>query len=42
MGEIGAIMARLEEEGIDLEQLIDRELQEAGFLSVATRLAIHA
>ncbi|KAK3703286.1 hypothetical protein QZH41_019307 [Actinostola sp. cb2023] len=37
MGEIGAMVARLEQEGLDLEQLIDYELEAAGFLSLSER-----
>jgi hypothetical protein len=37
MGEIGAMVARLEQEGLDLDRLIDDELEAAGFLALCSR-----
>ncbi|XP_048584500.1 uncharacterized protein LOC5506681 isoform X2 [Nematostella vectensis] len=37
MGEIGTMMAGLEEEGLDLESLIDQEFQTAGFVELCAR-----
>ena len=37
MGEIGIMVSRLQEEGLDLEGLIDDELRAAGFLGLCER-----
>lgn len=37
MGEIGIMVSRLQQEGLDLEDMIDEELRAAGFLELCER-----
>lgn len=37
MGEIGIMVSRLQQEGFDLEDMIDDELRAAGFLELCER-----
>lgn len=37
MGEIGIMVSRVQQEGFDLEDMIDEELRAAGFLELCER-----
>lgn len=41
MGEIGIMVSRLQQEGFDLEDMIDEELRAAGFLELCERYSLH-
>ena len=41
MGEIGIMVSRLQQEGLDLEDMIDEELRAAGFLELCERWGSH-
>lgn len=41
MGEIGIMVSRLQQEGFDLEDMIDEELRAAGFLELCERYDLH-
>ena len=40
MGEIGIMVSRLQQEGFDLEDMIDEELRAAGFLELCERYVL--
>lgn len=40
MGEIGIMVSRLQQEGFDLEDMIDEELRAAGFLELCERCVV--
>lgn len=40
MGEIGIMVSRLQQEGFDLEDMIDEELRAAGFLELCERWVV--
>ena len=42
MGEIGIMVSRLQQEGFDLEDMIDEELRAAGFLEHCERYNLYA
>lgn len=41
MGEIGIMVSRLQQEGFDLEDMIDEELRAAGFLELCERYTFY-